>query len=454
MKNIYSLSMYAIFILIFANEFFDFPKGMFTLSSSVVIIFFLVSSLSLSRGFQLYISLTSLTIGHILMWIYHLDISIWHKSITTGMGMPLLFVVIPMISFPILHGPYLSSLEQLAAARKNHPGFMFLVLAVLYLLMAITINIAVIPTIKKMVSKIEFPNQFLSLLFMTGSSSYMIFSPYDAVVNLILIYTGLSYLEYFLSAFLMVVFIMGLALIYLIFTQSLKRSVQNRLKKIEYRPVSLKAIYALFTHIFTMIFLACIGDRIFPFSSPIYGIALIILIYSLFWCTTSGLLSQLKLLFHGYSENFTGYAGFLPFLISASFLGTIFSYTPLKTDFLQVISLLHFLPQYLEILALIVFTILLSLCGIHMLIPVTAMAMSLTPTMLGLTQPGFALILLTCWFNAMIISPFVPFVVVSAQTLNVSPFIVSRSYNLRFSVMMTLFSPMAVIGIDRLIRLF
>jgi len=63
MKNIYSLSMYAIFILIFANEFFDFPKGMFTLSSSVVIIFFLVSSLSLSRGFQLYISLTSLTIG-------------------------------------------------------------------------------------------------------------------------------------------------------------------------------------------------------------------------------------------------------------------------------------------------------------------------------------------------------------------------------------------------------
>ncbi|MCG8639312.1 MAG: hypothetical protein MI862_06235, partial [Desulfobacterales bacterium] len=94
------------------------------------------------------------------------------------------------------------------------------------------------------------------------------------------------------------------------------------------------------------------------------------------------------------------------------------------------------------------------LCGIHMLIPVTAMAMSLTPEMIGLTPPGFALMLLTCWFNAMIISPFVPFVVVSADTLGVSPLNVSARYNFRFSLVMILFSPLAVTAVDRINLLF
>ena len=454
MKHVYSLSMYGIFLLVFAHELTGFSNTCFTVLTALVMPVFLIASLSLSRGFQFYISLISLAAGHILILYYDLDFHLWHQSITTGMAMPLLFVVIPLISFPILNGPYLSSLEQLAAARKNHPGFMFLFLSVLYLMMAITLNIGVIPTIKKMVSGIRFPKQFLSLLYMTGSASYMIFSPYDAVVILILIYTGLSYAQYFLTASLMSLFIMGTALIFLIINRSLKLSVKERLEQMESRPASLRPLFTLIAHILVMILLACLGDRIFPFSSPVYGIALIILVYSLFWCATIGAWGRLTRFFRGYSENFTAYAGFLPFLISASFLGAVFSGTPLKAEFLELINTLHKLPLYLEVQLLILLTVLLALCGIHMLIPVTAMAMSLTPEMIGLTPPGFALMLLTCWFNAMIISPFVPFVVVSADTLGVSPLNVSARYNFRFSLVMILFSPLAVTAVDRINLLF
>ena len=45
-------------------------------------------------------------------------------------------------------------------------------------------------------------------------------------------------------------------------------------------------------------------------------------------------------------------------------------------------------------------------------------------------------------------------VVVSAMSLGVSPFKVSSSYNLKFSILMIIFSPMVVIGIDRLVHFF
>lgn len=451
MKRLYNFTMYFLFTLVFANEWIGIPSDVFIGITSVVMVLFLISSLSISRGFQFYVSILSLFIGHILIYTYGLSFSVWYKSITTGMGIPVLFVVIPMISYPILRGPYLASMEQLAGAKKNNPGRLFLLLTILYLMMAITLNIAVIPTIKKMIEKINFPNRFFSLICMTGSSCYMVFSPYDAIVNLILIYTGLSYLQYFLTGFLMVLFILGIALIFLFFNQPLIQSLKESLDQIKSQPVIYKPLFSLFAHILNMILLACLSNLLLPFSSPIYGIALILLGYSVFWCITLGFWGRLKQLFSGYSSNLLAYAGFLPFLISAGFIGTVFSQTPLKDEFIGLINQLSILPLYFEVQVLILFTILLSLCGIHMLIPVTAMAVSLSPEIIGLTQPGFALMLLTCWYNAMIISPFVPFIVVTADTLGVSPLKVSFAYNMGFRILMIIVSPIAVIGIDRLI---
>ena len=157
---------------------------------------------------------------------------------------------------------------------------------------------------------------------------------------------------------------------------------------------------------FALIVLASIGGKILPLSNIIYTITIIIIVYSLAWGFLLKVLRKYKNEIRGYSENFLSFKGFLPFLISASFLGSVVSFTPLKENIENMVLILNHFPTYFVILFFILLTMLLSIVGIHMMITVTTYAMTITPGLIGLTNPAFAVTLLTCWYMAMLVSLF------------------------------------------------
>jgi len=444
MKRIYFFSMYFLFLLVFLNQFLSIGARLFMFFSSLGTIAFLVSSLYMTRGFQLYVSLLSLIAGHIIFFKYNLGIDIWYGSMMKGLGMPVLFVAIPLISFPIKYGDYLESVESYVASKRDKPGFLFTFLALMHLALTVALNIGSIPTMQKLLEKVKFPSKYLVLLYTAGYSSYMVFSPYDGVVNMVLLFTAVGYADYFFYGLAMVIVIILVAALFLKTDARLLEDLKQSLNAPHINGNN-KKVYELLVHISVLIFLAFIGVKYLPFSNSLYAIAVIIIIYSILWGFQLNVLGRYKSEIRSYSINLLNYKSFLPFLISASFLGSLVSYTPLKEGISKVLIAFNNLPGYFVIQLFLLMTMLLCLVGIHMMITVTTLALTITPELVGLSNPAFALTLLTCWYMAMCISPFVPFTLIVAETINERPVNIALKHNLKFCLVMFFVAPALIL---------
>lgn len=449
MRKIYYISMYFIFILVYVNEFGVLKDSIFVLFTSISMLFLLMSSLSMTRGFQLYVSLISLCVAHFILFKYNLSFDIWYNSLIKSIGIPVLFVAIPMISFPIKHGQYLKSMESYAAYRREKPILLFCSLAIMHLCMTIPLNIGSIPTMQKLLKKIKLPKEYLSHLYTAGYCSYMVFSPCDGAVNMVLLFTSIRYSDYFLSALSMVILIILVSSIFLKTDKKLIEELKDSLSTIKSSETS-KKMYELMIHIFILIILAILGDKFISLSNQLYIIALIIIMYSIFWSLLVNSLSKYKDELREYSKNLLNFKTFLPFLISTSFLGSMVAYTPIKENIGSVLVYLNNFPLYIIIQIFILSTMLLSLCGVHMMVTITTLALTITPEIIGLSNVAFALTLLTCWYIAMSISPFVPFAVIVADTIGEKTVNVTFKHNLKYAITMLFVAPVIILLVNYL----
>ena len=186
----------------------------------------------------------------------------------------------------------------------------------------------------------KFPQSFWHY-YMPCYSSYVSFSPYDALVIMVLLFSGVTYSEYFFTGLAMVTLIILVATILVRTDKKLLKELNASLTAIKENNTSYKKVYELLAHIFALIVLASIGGKILPLSNIIYTITIIIIVYSLAWGFLLKVLRKYKNEIRGYSENFLSFKGFLPFLISASFLGSIVSFTPLKENIENMVLILN-----------------------------------------------------------------------------------------------------------------
>ena len=448
MKKIYYFSMYLIFLIAYLHQFLFLPENSYVFLTSIGIFLLLLSTITMIRGFQLYISLISLAIGHLVLLSYSMGFDTWYYSITKSIGIPILFVAIPMISFPIKYGHYLESVEAYVASKRKKPFILFSLLATMVLALSLTLNIGSIPTMQNLLGKSKLPKKYLARLYTAGYSSYMVFSPYDAVVIMMLLFASVSYYQFFLAGLSMVCLIIGVSALLVRTDSALLEEVNSRLAS-QVEEVKGRKVYELLTHIVVLIALAFLSNILFPGINQMLIIALIIICYSIFWCRLVGAMDNLKEELKTYSSNLLGYKSFLPFLISATFLASIISNTPLKEIISLGLGYLNALPLYFVIQLLMVFTVALSLVGVHMMITVTTLAFTISPQIIGLGNVPFAMTLLTCWYLAMCISPFAPFAVVVGDTIGEKPFKVTLEYNRHFCLAMIILAPALIYLINR-----
>lgn len=443
LRYIYCLSIYFLFVLIFINEWIQIQEDVFVFLSSVTLISLLISSIFMTRGFQFYVSVISLVFGHAILYYYGFGFKTWYGNLASGISIPVLFLAIPMISFPLKYGNYFQSIEGYIKSKKAKPISIFLFLSILHLALTIPLNIGSIPAQQKLIEKINFPKDFLVRVYTAGYSSYMVFSPFDPVVNMVLIWTAISYTDYFFSALIMVIFIFTVTSIILRIDKKLRNNFANSLPDCE-GSNEMRNISHLLIHLSFMIILAVFCAEILPLSNQIYVIAVIVILYSFVWCFFIGAARKMIGELKSYNKSLLQFKTLIPFLLSSSFFANCVSNTPLKEEMGKAAIYFHDIPVYFIIFLILLMTSLLSLCGIHMMITIPLFAMTIVPADIGLSSIGFAITLLTGWYVSMSISPLVPFGVAVAESIGITPVQVTLRYNLIYYLIVLFFAPLVI----------
>ncbi len=449
MKSLYVFCMYFLFTIVLVNQFLPIPSQLYTIASTIGLILFLFATLWINRGFMKVASLTALILGHFLVFKYHLGFEDWHTSFTKGIFMPLLFVVIPLVSVPISNGGYLESLEYFVAKRRNRPGRVFLGLSLIHLALTVALNIASIIVFQRLLDPLNLPKKYLARLHIGVYSSNMMFSPYDPVLNMILLYMNISYAEYFLPALILVIAIIALCLLFVLKDKKLLHELSKCLPEFS-DPQPLGKLIELMVHVLILITLAFVGSLLMPDTPTLFIVASIIVFYSLIWVFLIDAYGDLKKELIRYNKNFDDYVQFLPFLIALSFFGSVVSLTPLRDYIGGYLLHLTGFPLYFVGMGFMIFVSGLSLCGIHMIIPVTTLALTVSPDSLNLTPVAFLSLLMVSWVGGMIVSPFIPFTAVASSAMRVKATTLAYRWGMSQLLPWILIGPILVIAINYL----
>jgi hypothetical protein len=293
----------------------------------------------------------------------------------------------------------------------------------------------------------------------------MVLSPFDGLVNALILAAGTTYAGYFTRGLAMTAAIMAAGCLLLLTDRKLARDEAASDKAADKSGTDMggaggmdfrdsagivpaqpgRKILELAKHIIAMIAASAIALRIARPGNPAILTALVILAWSFLWTKLLGI-PWTRVLESGgdHAAALAGFRAFLPFLVSAGFLGAMFAFTPIKPMLGGLLAAMAGLPRYFTLQAIILVTALLSLGGVHMMTSVAAIAAPIDPAVLGLSAPGFALFLLTCWYVSMNVSPFVPFSAVVGEAIGEKPVTVALRYNVRMSVLMLVVAPLLI----------
>lgn len=449
MKSLYIFCMYFLFATVVLHQFLPVPEILYVFSSSVGLILFLLATLWRNRGFMQIASIAALVLGHALLIGYGLGFDAWHVSLTKGIVVPLLFVVIPLIAVPINNGGYLESLENFVVEHRNHVGLVFLTLAMVNLALAIALNVASIIIFQRLLDPLDMPRKYLARLYMTVYGAYMVFSPYDPVINMFLFYQGVPYAEYFPAGLMLVATIMCIGVFLVRMDRSMLKELDKRLPQAS-GTHSTRKLGELMAHVLILIFLAFLGSHLLPDTPTVFIVAGIIVVYSLIWTALLGVSADLQKELGRYNDNFEDYVQFLPFLIALSFFGSAVSMTPVSAHIGEFLAYLSLMPPYFIGLSIMTLVAVLSSCGIHMMIPISTLALTVIPGSIGLTPVAFVGLLLASWVSGMIISPLIPFTVITGATIKVKPTIVAYRWAPAMLISWLVVAPAVILAINYL----
>lgn len=450
----YLVAFIAIFILALMVETNLVPQPLLAWTRGVLNASFIVLALLPVRGYSLKVTLACLCLALGIAWKAGVPLMELMGAFNRSAGIIAFFVVVPAIAVPIRLGAYMEAIETFLSHRRGRRISGFLLLVGLQLLLAIVLNIGSIPVMQKLLDTSRLPGRYRSLVYSTGYSIQMVLSPFDGVVNLMILSAGSSYAAYSVHGAGMALAILFAGLLLLLSDSLLFRVREPQddraeatilgLDDPEYRRAVVK-IQGLMIHILVMIGFSVLAGKLLSLENPAMATALVIIGYSFAWTRLLRLpLTALKSAGREYVLTLAGFRSFIPFLVAASFLGAMSIHTPIRDIMGGILGALDRMPRYILLQGLMVLTTLLSIAGVHMMISVAAIGAALSPAALGLSAPGYALLLLSCWYIAMNASPLVPFTSIVAECLGEKPARVALRYNLRLSVLMILIAPLFI----------
>lgn len=432
------ISIISLVFIVFIKEFID-VKYINTIET-VLLILVIMTCIFLAKGIPFYMSSAALIIGHILIFKYKMGYAIWLDGITKNLPLAILFVVVPVLSIPLKEGGYLQAFNYYVRKYINRTCSLFFILSSSVFGLGSITNLGSIRIIHALVEEVEFPAKFLAKVYGVGFASCIAWSPYFASVNLVLYYTGVSFGNYFAFGLIYGICILLLGNFLFYRDLSCQREVKNSIQQMGELTENSKKIRDLILNLMGLFIVVVIGERVFDFSSMMLMVSFLAVLYAASWSIIikkfTAFIRELK----SYDQNILQVKNELVFFLSVGFFGVVLANTPLQNLIEKIFSGISGFSTFFVIEVIIIITVLLSSIGIHHVITVTALGLSLQPQLLGLTDLSFALTLIAAYTVSMIVSPFVPFNIIAGGLIKENSFVLGLKWNRTFGLAVVLLS--------------
>lgn len=444
LKETYIKSYLIFFMcLLYIIQFFlQSPNLQILLSIVCLILFF--SSLSGAQFIPRIFGFGMLMTGISLYVIKGHSFEMISDGILANLPLLALFVLVPLISIPMKVEGYLDSVKYYMRRIMNKPTKIYGGISLLLFFIGPVLNLGSIKLLHEMIKDLKVHSAILVKSYLAGFSPVILWSPYIASVALVLLYLNIPVSDYIPAGITLafIQFVIGNFLFWLWTKRNQNVSEQILLHASdEGNDKNKRKIFSLFMTLFLLMGIVFFMESMTHWPM-MFLVCLLSIGYPLTWLLFNGRFKELKDHLKEYHiQTSTSLNNEVVLFLSAGLFGRALSGTSFAEGiqlFFVNISNVSFILFCFTIMVTIVT---LTFLGVHQIVVVTVLLTQVDPSLVGISPIGFALLLMTSWSMASIISPINPLNIIVSGAVNQS----SVSVGLRLNGVYVI--SMAIMGI-------
>lgn len=455
--HIRSAGIFILALTYLISVFFPWPwLNLVIMGLLMLIVFLAVTDV---KGPSRIIGYTLLAAGAVLLGFYRAPLAVWGQALSRNLYLVVMFSLVPLLGIPIRRGGYMDVLQGFFGqyVRKNH--HFYLLIKIITFLVAVMINVAVIPLIYQMslASEKSKHTKLLATAIIRGFAASVLWAPSYAAVALIIELTGAQWLQFFPYGLVLgtIFIIYGWLIVWL---QEKSGDINADHKDGYVGKHATQHINVAWGKIGELIFFgaALIGTVVFVSVqteiSTVIVVALISLVYPLLWLAAIRRLgvfwAEFKQQYFG--QNLPKLKNEVVLFLSAGFFSTAVNFSQLG---LKVPQLLHGLlgdsSFGLTLLVLSAVTVT-SMAGVHPIITVTILGSTLQPSAYHISANLMALLLTASWSLGVTVSPSSGINIAMSGQVDHSPLDIGPRWNGAYIAALLLLTLLVINGFNAL----
>lgn len=381
----------------------------------------------------------------VLIFVYSgSELKHWGEGIAKNIDLVSLFLTVPFLSVPLIHGNYLSSVERLfrKKVKKNYQVYTFSML--ISFLMGAVFNIATMHIINQLFCQngSKERKELILLAAHRGFTACIFWSPTFFSVGLILSMAGVRWIEMFPYGFTMSLAILGLGLIIDVidkrrkdFPEVMGTELYLEKLQIEYE-INLKKLWELLLIGILVLVITILLNTIYGISILVLvpSVAIIIPLIWLIYLKKTTMLTTILSTY--YQEELPKHHNEIVLFTSIGLFSAALSYSEVGSYMVVGLQKVAGYDPFTTLMAISFIIGVLFVLGISPIITITLFIASLQMFSVIWDPLFLALGLIIAWALGIVLSPFAALNLVVAFFLNKTPFEVGIGNNWLYATLM------------------
>jgi len=411
-------------------QFWEYPWGNYLLAISILLItIFILKNIKMTNRI---IIIAMLVLSHLIILVErNISFDQWSYGFVKSLPIVALLLFVPLLQIPLRLGGYTKYTQRFAINKLTSPGRYYWVTAMIFFLLAPILNISVYHLYYDIIKNIPLNRKIVILGMQRSFSSVTTWAPYFIAAGIVSTYVPFKLLNFLLPAFFVGVFqLLFNYLLFCIDVRGISDREQFNAPVLKSDSKATKKVLAMALWIIVLMVSIIALDMVLQ-----KGILVVVSIAAIFqalgWSVAMGKTKLfLKALVPYFKERGPRIINESIFFLSVGFFAEILNQSQIGSWIAQSITLLAANTSlYFTMLMIMLFITVLSLLGVHHMIPITAIASTIPAQALGLSVNIYAIMFTFTWSVAAVLSPFSPMTVLLSSTVNANPFEVGPVWN-------------------------
>lgn len=394
-----------------------FPVAAERILAVVLLLFILVALKFLRLQYRITVIALLLVGGAFTLWT---DASLagWTRGAVSGSGFFVLFTGV-MFAGEFLNAESVIHNDRLGTSSNDHRGVPLATIGLIQFLASIGLSLGAVFVVRPLYgAHLDRPRS----IFRTISGAYstnVAISPLDAVVNLVIGLVGISYPIYVVTG-LMIAAVLLLVILAVEAIENFRTRGRVGIRVFDHNTGATRyrgAVWFLLLRILVLVSVVVLiqwivetRERITLTGATLVLVTPILVLFS----RGPRLLASAV---HNHPIRVEGIVEVITVLTAATIFSTVFSTTPIAARIVEHVGQVTAWSPYVGLTTIVLVTAVGACFGLHMLVFVTTIGMTLSPETLHLSPAGFAGLLIVTYIVGMNVSPLVPFTI-SAGDVN------------------------------------